>query len=184
MDRYADGDNAAFGEIYDLLASPLFGFFVRNTGDTSRAEDLVQQTLLQIHAARLSFAPGSDVVPWAFAIGRRLMIDARRRTKKEMLFETAEGDAAALDGKVERYAVPDGLLLSKELASRAQAELERMPESHRVAYVLVRQDGLSIADAAEVVGTTPTAMKLRAHRAYEALRTALGDDATEEAPPS
>jgi RNA polymerase sigma-70 factor (ECF subfamily) len=51
-----------------------------------------------------------------------------------------------------------------------------MPEAHRVAYILVRQEGLSVAEAAEVVGTTPTAMKLRAHRAYEALRAALRDE--------
>jgi RNA polymerase sigma-70 factor (ECF subfamily) len=180
MDRYSDGDDAAFGEIYDLLAPRLYGFFVRHTGEAARAEDLVQQTLLQMHAARLSFARGSDVIPWAFAIGRRLMIDSRRRTKKEVLFETAEGDAQALDEKVERFAVPDSLYITKELAGRAQHELERMPEAHRVAYMLVRQEGLSVAEAAEVVGTTPTAMKLRAHRAYEALRAALRDEETSE----
>jgi RNA polymerase sigma-70 factor (ECF subfamily) len=180
MDRYSDGDDAAFAQIYDLLAPRLHGFFVRHTGEVARAEDLVQQTLLQMHAARLSFARGSDVIPWAFAIGRRLMIDSRRRTKKEVLFETAEDDARALDAKVERFAVPDSLFMTKELAGRAQSELERMPEAHRVAYMLVRQEGLSVAQAAEVVGTTPTAMKLRAHRAYEALRAALADDATAE----
>jgi RNA polymerase sigma-70 factor (ECF subfamily) len=178
MDRYSEGDDAAFGEIYDLLAPRLYGFFVRHTGEVARAEDLVQQTLLQMHAARLSFARGSDVIPWAFAIGRRLMIDSRRRTKKEVLFETVEDDARALDEKVERFAVPDSLCITKELAGRAQRELERMPEAHRVAYMLVRQEGLSIAQAAEVVGTTPTAMKLRAHRAYESLRAALADDET------
>jgi RNA polymerase sigma-70 factor (ECF subfamily) len=182
MDRYAEGDDAAFGEVYDLLAPKLYGFFVRHTGETPRAEDLVQQTLLQMHAARLSFARGSDVVPWAFAIGRRLLIDSRRRTRKEVLFETAEDDAAALDTKVERFSIPDALCISKEQAGRAQDELQRMPEAHRVAYILVRQEGLSVAEAAEVVGTTPTAMKLRAHRAYEALRTALADEATLEAP--
>jgi RNA polymerase sigma-70 factor, ECF subfamily len=173
MDRYADGDDTAFGDVYDLLAPRLYGFFVRHTGETSRAEDLVQQTMLQMHAARTSFARGSDPVPWAFAIGRRLLIDSRRRTKKEVLFETAEDDAAALDSRVERFAVPDALAITKQQEARARDELERMPEAHRVAYVLIRQEGLSVAEAAEIVGTTPTAIKLRAHRAYEALRAAL-----------
>lgn len=178
MDRYAEGEDSAFGEVYDLLAPRLYGFFVRQTGETSRAEDLVQQTMLQMHAARLSFARGSDAVPWAFAIGRRLLIDSRRRTKKEVLFETAEDDAAALDHKVERFAIPEALAISNEQEGRAAEELERMPESHRTAYMLVRQEGLSITEAAEVVGTTPTAIKLRAHRAYEALRAALGNEET------
>lgn len=173
MDRHADGDDAAFGEVYDLLAPRLYGFFVRQTGDTARAEDLVQQTLLQIHAARLAYARGSDVLPWAFCIGRRLLVDGRRRTRREVLFDTAEQDAAALDSRVERFSVPEGLTLTRELAARAEQELERMPASHREAYMLVRHEGLSVAQAAAVLGTTATAIKLRAHRAYEALRAAL-----------
>jgi RNA polymerase sigma-70 factor (ECF subfamily) len=173
MDRYADGDDAAFGEVYDLLAKRLYGFFLRQTGKPCSAEDLLQQTMLQMHAARLSFARGSDPLPWAFAIGRRLLIDSRRRTKKEQLFETAEDDAAALDHKVERFAIPDALAISRQEEGRAHDELERMPESHRTAYTLVRLEGLSVAEAAAVVGTTPTAIKLRAHRAYEALRAAI-----------
>jgi RNA polymerase sigma-70 factor (ECF subfamily) len=159
-----------------------FAFFVRHTGDVSRAEDLVQQTLLQIHAARLNYVRASDVVPWAFAIGRRLLVDSRRRTRKEVLFETAEDDAAALDSRTERYSIPDALVMTKELAGLAEDELERMPESHRVAYMLVRQEGLSVAEAAEVVGTTPGALKLRAHRAYEALRAVLGNARKLEVP--
>lgn len=173
MNRYAEGDDSAFEEIYDLLAPRLHAFFARQTGDVSRAEDLVQQTLLQLHAARASYVLGSDVIPWAFCIGRRLLVDGRRRTKKEVLFATAEEDAAALDLRVERYALPEAVAMTKELATRANEELERMPESQREAYVLVRQEGLSVAQAAAVLGTTTTAIKLRAHRAYEALRSAL-----------
>jgi RNA polymerase sigma-70 factor (ECF subfamily) len=43
----------------------------------------------------------------------------------------------------------------------------------RVAFELIKQDGLSVAEAAQVLGTTVAAVKLRAHRAYEALRGAL-----------
>jgi RNA polymerase sigma-70 factor (ECF subfamily) len=173
MSRYADGEDAAFGEVYDALAPRLYRFFVRQTGDTSRAEDLVQQTMLHMHAARASFASGSDVVPWAFAIGRRLAIDSRRRTRKEVLFDTAEDDAAAVDQRVERFAIPDALAIGKQEERRVREALARMPEAHRAAYILIRHEGLSVTEAAAVVGTTPTALKLRAHRAYQTLRAAL-----------
>src|SRR5678815_3394338 len=108
MDRYADGDESAFGDVYDLIGPRLYGFFMRQTGgDNSRSEDLVQQTMLQMHAARMSFAAGSDVVPWAFAIGRRLFIDTLRRSKREVLFDNSEDDAAALDHRIERFDNPD-----------------------------------------------------------------------------
>jgi RNA polymerase sigma-70 factor (ECF subfamily) len=174
MDRYADGDTAAFEEVYDLLAPRLKAFFLRSTRDHGRAEDLVQQTLLQIHRARQCFVRGSDVRPWAFAIGRRLLIDSRRRLKNEVLFESAEADAQALELGVSLDGAPDELTQTKEMAARAQAELSRLPEPQRAAYELVRGDGLSVAEAAEVLGTTTAAVKQRLFRAYEALRCALG----------
>jgi RNA polymerase sigma-70 factor (ECF subfamily) len=61
-----------------------------------------------------------------------------------------------------------------------------MPESQRAAFELIKQEGLSLVEAAAVLGTTVAAVKLRAHRAYEKLREALGDlvedDSTEERP--
>jgi RNA polymerase sigma-70 factor (ECF subfamily) len=53
-------------------------------------------------------------------------------------------------------------------------ELDRLPQSQRDAYDMVRRDGLSVAEAAHRMGTTPMAIKLRVHRAYEALRAVLG----------
>src|SRR5206468_10799297 len=78
MDRYAEGDNAAFPLLYDLLA-PRLHAYARRRMDVASAEDLVQQALLRIHCARASYLRGSNVVPWAFAITRRLMIDSFRR---------------------------------------------------------------------------------------------------------
>lgn len=181
MDRHADGDPAAFEEVYDLLAGRLHAFFLRQTRDHGRAEDLVQQTLLQMHCARQSYLRGSDVVPWAFAIGRRLLIDGQRRRKKEVFFDTADQAQEAVDGRPSRDSIPEEVASTREMAARVQAELLRLPEHQRVAYSLVREEGLSMAEAAEVLGVTVTAVKLRAHRVYEALRAVLrGGDAPAE----
>src|SRR6478736_3529924 len=79
MDRYARGEERAFAELYDALAPRLYSFFLRRTNNADGAADLVQQTFLQMHDARGRFLPGAAVVPWAFAIGRRLLIDGARR---------------------------------------------------------------------------------------------------------
>ena len=73
MDRYACGDDAAFSELYDLLAPRLSSFLLRRTHDAALASDLLQQTFLQMHASRQHFAAGADVMSWAFAIARRLL---------------------------------------------------------------------------------------------------------------
>ena len=177
MERYSRGDEAAFAELYDAIAPRLLGFLRKATRDSDVAEDLMQQTLLQMHRSRGSFIPGARVMPWAFAIARRLVIDnARRRRVERRLF----ADAPADDGRPARTpAAPtpagDDLLHARRLAQRVQERLDALPEAQRTAYRLLQQEGLTLKGAAEVLGTSVSAVKLRAHRAYAALRAALRD---------
>lgn len=177
MDRYACGDDAAFSELYDLLAPRLTAFLARRTRDDALATDLVQQTFLQMHASRRHFAEGADVMPWAFAIARRLLIDVVRKSGREIVGDGCGGD--------ERESIapdlpPDRIVAQRRLAERVSKELERVPEAQRAAFELVKRDGLSLAEAAEVLGTTVAAVKLRLHRTYEALRATLGEEMHEE----
>jgi RNA polymerase sigma-70 factor (ECF subfamily) len=170
MERYAAGDDAAFAAVYDKIAPRLYGYLLRQTRERSRAEDLVQQTMLHIHRARTRFIPGAEVTPWAFAIARRLLLDGLRRAKREVAPSEEDPDSALATGDA-----ADDMVQARELAARITAVLAKLPESQRVAFELLKQEGLTVAEAAEVLGTTAAAVKLRAHRAYEALRRALGD---------
>jgi len=175
MTRYAAGEEAAFAIVYDELAPRMYGYLVRQTRDPARAEDIVQQTFLQMHRARGTFVAGAEVLPWSFAIARRLMIDGFRRGRREVLEDTeARDDRPALDPAA------DDLVQAQELANRIRRALETLPQTQRTAFELVKQEGLSLAEAAQVLGTTVSAVKLRAHRAYEALRAVLGDVLVEQ----
>ncbi len=175
MERYSKGDEAAFAELYDAIAPRLLGFLRKATRDDVAAEDLMQQTLLQIHRARGSFIPGARVMPWAFAIARRLMIDsARRRRVERRLFSEAPADDDRMTYEpTAAMATADDLLHARRLERRVQQRLDALPETQRTAYQLVKQEGLSLKGAAEVLGTSVTAVKLRTHRAYVALRAVL-----------
>jgi RNA polymerase sigma-70 factor (ECF subfamily) len=170
MERYAGGDNAAFGQVYDALSPRLYGYLLRQTRDHARAEDLLQQTMLQIHRARDRFIAGAEVMPWAFAIARRLLVDDIRRNRRVILSDDGNADAGTSD-----LARADDIVHAGEMAIRVQHILEQLPHSQRAAFELIKQEGLTVAEAAQVLGTTVAAVKLRAHRAYEALRAALGD---------
>jgi RNA polymerase sigma-70 factor (ECF subfamily) len=178
MDRYACGDDAAFDELYDLLAPRMKAFLQRRMRDPARVEDLVQQTFLQMHRARRHFTPGAEVTPWAFAIARRLFIDTLRKGVREFLVINDDG-RSAIDRATANDAA-DTVAVRRELALRIAQELERVPVSNRIAFELVHHDGLSIAEAAQVLGTTAMAVKLRAHRASKALRAQLGDEVKRE----
>lgn len=174
MERYANGDNAAFAELYDAIAPRLLGFLRRATRDGVATEDLVQQTFLQIHRARGSFIPGAPVLPWALAIAKRLMIDRARRRRVELgLFMDAPADDERMMSEPTATAAADDVVDARHLERRVQQRLDALPEAQRTAYQLVKQEGLSLKRAAEVLGTSVTAVKLRTHRAYQALRAVL-----------
>jgi RNA polymerase sigma-70 factor (ECF subfamily) len=164
MDRYADGDDAAFATVYDALAPQLRRVLRRLS--PSHADDLLQQTFVQMHLARGSFIRGEPVKPWAFAIARRLVIDRLRREKREAeaVIDLPRALAPAMaDG-------PDELLFAQETANHVTAILARIPATQREAFELTRAGGLSPRETASLLGTTVAAVKLRAGRALQALR--------------
>jgi RNA polymerase sigma-70 factor (ECF subfamily) len=179
MDRYACGEDRAFSELYDLLAPRLSAFLLRRTRDVSHSEDLLQQTFLQMHHARRHFGTGADVTPWAYAIARRLLIDAFRKRGRESV-NANDDDMDEERESTALSASPEAIVGRQQLTRRVERELARLPEAQRVAFELVQCDGLSMVETAEVLGTTVAAVKLRAHRTYLALREALGDEIREE----
>jgi RNA polymerase sigma-70 factor (ECF subfamily) len=182
MVRYSKGENGAFAELYDAIAPRLLGFLRAATRDDAATEDLMQQTFLQIHRARGSFLPGAPVMPWAFAIALRLVIDGarRRRVERRLFSDTPVDDDPMTYEANPAMATADELLHARRLEWRVQQRLNALPEGQRTVYKLLQQDGLSLKKTAEVLGTSVTAVKLRAHRAYAALRAAVRDEISPE----
>ena len=169
MNRYADGDDAAFGTLYELLAPRLLGSLLRSTrGDRARAEDLVQQTFLQMHCARSDFRAGSSVLPWAFAIARRLSIDSFRKRGREPVLDLD------LDLFFDPGTPGEDVVFSAELTAQVERVLAAMPASQTAALALVRGDGLSLVEAGEVLGLSAGAVKVRVHRCLQHVRSMLG----------
>jgi len=170
MARYAVGDDDAFSDLYDNVAPRLLAFLLRRTSDRPLAEDVLQQTFLQLHRARGTFAPGAPVLPWAVAIARRVLIDELRRAVRR----PATASAAAPDAADPLAQCGYQRVHLAEVSERLESELARLPPSQREAFELVRLDGLTLSEAAGACGTSVGALKSRSHRAYETLRVALG----------
>jgi RNA polymerase sigma-70 factor (ECF subfamily) len=171
MDRYACGDAAAFPLIHRALYPRLFAFLTRMSGSTTVADDLVQETFLRMHRARSTFVQGGAVLPWVYAIARNVHIDHARSVKLKST-ERLPSDP----GPDPAFAHPpsaESAAIAAETARAVERVLARIPPAQRDAFVLIRYEGLSVQDAAAVLGTTVTAVKLRAFRAYEALRAEL-----------
>ena len=174
MDRYASGDSQAFVVLHQGLYPRLLAYLTRmsgSSGSNTIASDLVQETLLRMHRARATFAPGGAVVPWAYAIARNVALDhvrAARHRETERLPSDPGAEMVDRSGNDAESAA-----IAAQTARLVEEVLARLPPAQREAFILLRYEGLSVQDAAAVLGATPTAVKLRAFRAYEALRAAL-----------
>lgn len=181
MDRYAQGEQAAFSLLYAGLEMKLRAFLTRLTGVPSVADDLLQETFMRIHRARGSFEQGAAVVPWAYAIARNAWLDHVRSAKvrgNAGRANSSHDDIAAADPPTGPDADSEQMAIARETAALVEAVLRKLAPAQREAFVLLRYEGMSVEDAAAVLGSTPTAVKLRAFRAYEALREALGQQRT------
>ncbi|MCK6531381.1 MAG: RNA polymerase sigma factor [Polyangiaceae bacterium] len=165
MERYVDGDRAAFEALYQRSSPKLFGYLLRLTRNRERAEDLLQVTYAKVHRARGSYLRGAPVLPWFIAIARRSFLDERRSAKVRT--EDLSADGTLPEPKRESDD------LSTDVAEALESALDSLPEAYREAILLTKITGLSLAEASEILGATPTALKLRVHRGYLQLRERL-----------
>lgn len=174
MARYATGDTTAFRELHRQLAPRLRMFLLRLSGGPRLADDLLQETWERIHRARGTFTRGAAVVPWSYAIARNVYIDHARAQKRKGRNSASIGDLPdGLEPTSPAGATPDAELAAKEMLDIVRATLAKLPDTHREAFILIRFEGLSVADAALVLDTSEANVKVRAFRAYEAFRLAL-----------
>ena len=160
------GDGAAYERLLEALLPAARGFVRSRLRDPVSTEDVVQNVLLSLHRARHTYRPERPFGPWWRAIARNAVIDFVRQHRRRA------GRELPLDGPEPvdpRTAEPRPEPLSPEM----RAALEALPRGQRQAVELLHVHGLSVREAAERVGISPGALKVRAHRGYHALRALL-----------
>jgi RNA polymerase sigma-70 factor (ECF subfamily) len=111
------------------------------------------------------------VAPWAFAIAARVRLDEFRKRKR--LAEDGDEEALARADETRAAEARDDGAIDGDTAEAVRRAVDALPESQRVVIHLNRFEGMTFAEIARVLGTTEGAVKLRAFRAYAALREAL-----------
>src|SRR5258706_5276595 len=89
MERYQQADPEAPAVLVHALSPALLRFFKSQVATREQANDLLQEAWLRIHRVRHTYRPGEPVLPWIYAIARRVRVDGYRRTRRVTLHETA-----------------------------------------------------------------------------------------------
>jgi RNA polymerase sigma-70 factor, ECF subfamily len=175
MGRYCDGDARAFHRLYGLVAPRILAYLVGLTGDRALAEDLLQQSFLKLHRSRGTYVRDANPVPWIYAIAHRTCLDELRKRRTTRVRLTADGELPAEPQATLSGAAEDGAAADEDGPERISlADLDRLPPNQKEALILTKVHGHTLAEAAMITGSTPGAIKLRAHRAYVTLRERLG----------
>lgn len=162
MLRARDGEAAAWRELLGDLRGRLETYFARRLAAdlASEAEDLVQETLIAMHARAVTYDPGQPFTAWAYAIARYKLIDLWRRkgVRRHAPLDDYEGE---LFGDDDHGAA--------EAALDVERLLGALPAKQQGLVRDVKIEGLSLAEAGARRGMTEGAAKVSLHRALKQL---------------
>jgi RNA polymerase sigma-70 factor (ECF subfamily) len=169
MEAAQGGDGAAYGHLLLAILPVLRQLVASRLGDPASVEDVVQNVLLSIHRARHTYQPSRPFGPWMRAIARNAVVDAQRQRSSRVRRERPLSEAEA-----ESVPDPNPPPETPAISAPIRQALEALPPGQREAVELIHLRELSVSEAAARVGITPGALKVRAHRGYQALRALLG----------
>jgi RNA polymerase sigma-70 factor (ECF subfamily) len=157
MAGYQAGDFAAATALVECVGPQLHRFFLAQVASRADADDLLQETWLRIHRVRHTYRPGAPVLPWFYAIARRVRIDHHRIAGRRQRLQEASHVEAALPR-------------DDDQADDLEALLAPLPESQREVILMMKVAGMSLEEVARATSSSVGSVKQKVHRAYKNLK--------------
>ena len=158
------GELSQLATLFERHSRRLFGFLRGLVGCPAASEDLVQETFLRVLRHRRTYRTGKPFLPWLLGIARNAARAHLGRAARMPRSELPELTAAS---------TPEGQQIERERAGRLTRELQQLALRDREVLLLSYFEGLDHRQIGELVGASPGAVKVRAHRARKALRARL-----------
>ncbi len=177
---FQNGERAAFGELVRRYQTELFGYLRRYLGDGTLAEDVFQNTFLQLYQKAGTYQAGRPVRPWLYTIATHQAIDALRRQGRHQALSLDQDreDQAGLDlphllaALESRQPGPLDQVQGEERRQFVRASVDRLPDFLKQVVILSYYQGLKYRDIAEILGIPVGTVKSRLHAALHKLHQA------------
>ena len=162
-------DAAAFGELYDFYLPRIYGFVYRRVQERSVAEDLTAATFQRaLEAVRDRRFRNDAFGGWLYRVAANGVIDHVRRSRRVVSLDGTDGvDGDAFAAALDR--------------DELRSALSRLSGAHQRILALRFYDDLDVDEASAVLGCSRATFAVRLHRAINALRGALAQEATDAA---
>jgi RNA polymerase sigma-70 factor (ECF subfamily) len=178
--QFQGGESEAFGVLVKRYEGELFGYLRRYLGDGNLADDVFQNTFMQVFTKVGQYEKGRPVRPWLYTIATNQAIDALRRQGRHQAVsldqereEAAAADVPQLLGLLEsRGPGPLDQLQGEERRQLVRASVERLPDFLKQVVILAYYQGLKYRDIADILGIPVGTVKSRLHSALVKLHEA------------
>ena len=166
-----DGNEGAYSRLMQELQPIVCRIIKRQRATTSGSdrEDLLQEVLLKVHAAKASYDSGRPFMPWLKTIVMNQTIDFMRKQRSQRALAGLSDDIA---GQVVDDSARNAFN-RYEAASTVRKLVSKLPSSQRSAVELLKLRELSLSEATILTGMSASALKDSIHRALISLRIAL-----------
>ena len=178
--RFKAGQTESFGQLVRRYERELYGYLRRYLGDEALAEDVFQNTFLQVYQKLDQYETGRPVRPWLYTIATHQAIDALRRAGRRpvvSLDQTRETDVngatrSLLDMVEARQSDPMEQMEAEERRERVRAGIAELPEHLRSTVILAYFQGLKYREIADILEIPVGTVKSRLHAALLKLQEA------------
>jgi len=180
-------DAAVFTELVSRYQRELFNYLKRFLGGAAMAEDVFQQTFLQVHVKSHLFQSGRKFRPWLYTIATNQAIDYQRRNRRHRRLSldqtqrsSGEEVGSLMEVVVSEEAGPDAKAETGERAEWIRTAVGDLPESLQSAVQLVYFRGMKYREAAQVLSVPVGTVKSRLHSALQRLGQSWHDRSSSE----
>lgn len=171
LQRVARGDEAAFGQLYDLLVGPVFGLVRRVVRDPAQSEEVVQEVMVELWRSAAKYSPErGSATTWAMTIAHRRAVDRVRSAQ-------AAADRDDVIGR--RDAARPFDEVSEQVTTRLEQEqvrkcLQTLTDLQRESVQLAYYGGRTYREVGELLNTPLGTIKTRLRDGLIRLRDCLG----------
>ena len=167
----------AFKEIVDEYQAKVLNTCYRFVNDRQDAEDVTQEVFSEVFRSLAHFRGDSTLSTWIYRIAVTRSLDFIRKKKRKKRFAVIQRLFGPDDAMVDlpHFDTPEAELEQKERAQILSHAVASLPENQRIAITLHRYEGFSYQEAADIMGTSVSAVESLLHRAKKNLQKILTD---------
>jgi len=160
---FSGGCQKAFASIYAVYKDRLYYFFLKFIKDPLEAEELLQSIFVKLWEKRKSIRPNTSFEAFLFTTAKHLALDALKSKTKQQLIALHE-----------TYRQPQNTtedqLFFEEYQSLTEEAIEQLPEKRQIIFRMNHEEGLNVAEIANLLQLSPSTVKTQLSKASQAIR--------------